>query len=87
MTDGTHEAAVARLREAYAAVPPGTPVRLAERTSNLLGSRARCGRPGGGSTSRPSTGGSSRSTPGARTADVQGMTTYEHLVDATLPPA
>ena len=33
---GAHEAAVARLRDAYAAVPPGAPVRLAKRTSNLF---------------------------------------------------
>ena len=31
-----HEAAVARLRDAYAAVPPGVPVRLAKPTSNLF---------------------------------------------------
>ena len=36
MTADTHEVAVARLREAYAAVPPGTPVRLAKHTSNLF---------------------------------------------------
>src|SRR5580704_16384628 len=36
MTAGAHEAEVARLREAYAALPPGTPVRLAKRTSNLF---------------------------------------------------
>ena len=36
MTADTHEAAVARLHEAYAAWPPGTPVRLAKRTSNLF---------------------------------------------------
>src|SRR6266567_9102580 len=35
-TTGAHEAEVARLREAYAALPPGTPVRLAKRTSNLF---------------------------------------------------
>ena len=33
---GAHEAEVARLREAYAALPPGAPVRLAKRTSNLF---------------------------------------------------
>src|SRR5437763_7547684 len=33
---GAHEAEVARLREAYAALPPGSPVRLAKRTSNLF---------------------------------------------------
>ena len=31
-----HEAAVARLRDAYAAVPAGVPVRLAKPTSNLF---------------------------------------------------
>ena len=36
MTADAHEAAVARLREAYAALPPGVPVRLAKRTSNLF---------------------------------------------------
>ncbi len=30
MTAETHDVAVARLREAYAALPPGTPVRLAK---------------------------------------------------------
>ncbi len=36
MTADTHEVAVARLRAAYTAVPPGTPVRLAKHTSNLF---------------------------------------------------
>ena len=36
MTAGRHEAEVTRLREAYAALPPGAPVRLAKRTSNLF---------------------------------------------------
>ena len=36
MTADTHEVAVARLREAYAALPAGTPVRLAKPTSNLF---------------------------------------------------
>ena len=35
-TAETHEAEVARLCEAYAAWPPGVPVRLAKRTSNLF---------------------------------------------------
>ena len=35
-TLGAHEAEVARLHEAYAALPPGAPVRLAKRTSNLF---------------------------------------------------
>ena len=36
MTTGVHEAEVARLVQAYAALPPGAPVRLAKRTSNLF---------------------------------------------------
>jgi hypothetical protein len=36
MTADTHEAALARLREAYAALPPGAPVRRAKSTSNLF---------------------------------------------------
>jgi FAD/FMN-containing dehydrogenase len=35
-TAAAHEAAVAAIRDAYAAIPPGTPVRLAKRTSNLF---------------------------------------------------
>ena len=31
-----HRAAVARLQHDYAAIPPGSPVRLAKRTSNLF---------------------------------------------------
>ena len=31
-----HQAAVARLQAAYAAIPPGRPIRLAKRTSNLF---------------------------------------------------
>src|SRR6516225_10540487 len=41
-----HEAAVARLRDAYAAVPPDIPVRLAKPTSNLFRFRAPAGRDG-----------------------------------------
>ena len=36
MTADAHEVEVARLRAAYAALPPGAPVRLAKRTSNLF---------------------------------------------------
>ena len=73
----------AALREQYAALPAGAPVRLAKRTSNLFRPRAAAtGRPA--STSARSTA-CCTSTPQARTADVQGMTTYEHLVAATLP--
>jgi len=77
-----HERAKRALSAAYAALPEGAPVKLAKKTSNLFrfsGSRERA--------------------PGlnvdafdqvlsvdvaSRTADVQGMVTYEKLVDATL---
>ncbi|GIJ79267.1 FAD/FMN-containing dehydrogenase [Micromonospora phaseoli] len=75
-----HDLAVAQLRRSYAAVPPGQPVRLAKRTSNLFRPR-----------NAPTTGldvsglsGVLGVDPVARTADVQGMCTYERLVDATL---
>jgi FAD/FMN-containing dehydrogenase len=81
-----HEAAVVRLRASYDAIPAGTPVRLAKRTSNLFRVRSRVDTPGldvSGLTGvvsvdvDPAT--------GEATADVQGMCTYEDLVDVTLP--
>jgi len=72
---------VAALQEQYAALPPGAPVRLAKRTSNLFRFRP------------PATGPRLDAAafdrvlsvdPDARTADVQGMVTYERLVEATL---
>jgi FAD/FMN-containing dehydrogenase len=77
-----HEAAVARLRASYAAIPAGQTVRLAKKTSNLFRPRATSDAPGldvsglAGVISIDSE---------AKTADVQGMCTYEDLVDATLP--
>src|SRR6201999_2134239 len=82
-----YQAAVAELRRAYQAIPPGAPVRLAKRTSNLFRFRD------------PARGHSGESYPGldvsafdhvlsvdpdARVAVVGGMTTYEALCDATL---
>ena len=71
-----------RIRGQFAAAPAGLPVRLAKTTSNLFRERRRAsplrldvvGLDGVLSVD-----------PVARTADVGGMTTYEHLVDATLP--
>jgi len=71
-----------RLLEAYAAIPAGEPVRLAKRTSNLFRTRQRAVRPG---LPVGDLDGVLAVDPQARTADVQGMTTYEHLVAATLP--
>ncbi|MGH2956036.1 MAG: FAD-binding oxidoreductase [Solirubrobacterales bacterium] len=72
---------VKRLREQYLAIPPGAPVRLAKRTSNLFRRRADTERPG---LDVSAFDGVLSVDPGARTAEVQGMTTYEHLVEATL---
>ncbi len=91
-----HEAAVARLRDAYAAVPPGVPVRLAKPTSNLFRFRdagkdvKSAGQPGPDQQSRRELDVFAFSrvlhvNPSARTAVVGGMTTYEDLADATLP--
>jgi FAD/FMN-containing dehydrogenase len=77
-----HERAVDRLRESYRAIPPGSPVRLRKRTSNLFRPRTATSAPGldvGGLD------GVIAVDTAARTADVQGMCTYEDLVDATLP--
>ncbi|MEU4643049.1 FAD-binding oxidoreductase [Micromonospora sp. NPDC023814] len=77
-----HDGAVAQLRRSYAAVPAGEPVRLAKRTSNLFRPRSAPRVPGldvSGLTNVLDV------DPVARTADVQGMCTYEDLVDATLP--
>ncbi len=77
-----HRRAVERLRASYAAIPPGEPVRLAKRTTNLFRPRAATETPGldvSGLT------GVIEVDPVAETAEVQGMCTYEDLVDATLP--
>jgi len=72
---------VARLVESYSRIPAGSPVRLSKRTSNLFRPRAASDIPGldvsglGGVVSVDTV---------ARTADVQGMCTYETLVDVTL---
>ncbi len=75
-------AAVERLRASYAAIPAGAPVRLAKKTSNLFRPRAATTAPG---LDVSGLDGVIAIDPDARTADVQGMCTYEDLVDATLP--
>jgi FAD/FMN-containing dehydrogenase len=72
----------ARLVAQYAAIPPGSPVRLAKRTSNLFRPRARTGAPG---LDTSGLAGVLEVDARGRTADVLGMTTYADLVDATLP--
>ncbi|MGE5857932.1 MAG: FAD-binding oxidoreductase, partial [Solirubrobacterales bacterium] len=70
-----------RLREQYLAIPREAPVRLAKRTSNLFRSRSAPAGPGLGVSAFD---GVLSVDPATGTADVQGMTTYEHLVDAAL---
>ena len=79
---GAHEEAVARLRSSYDAIPVGAPVRLAKRTTNLFRPRAATTAPG---LDVSGLDGVIAVDPDARTAEVQGMCTYENLVDATLP--
>ena len=80
-TDALYRSRVERLRAQYLAIPPGVPVRLAKRSSNLFRPRSAAVGPG---LDVASFDGVLAVDPEARTADVQGMTTYEHLVDATL---
>ncbi|HEY6295552.1 MAG TPA: FAD-binding protein, partial [Streptosporangiaceae bacterium] len=82
MTASSHEVAVASVREAYAALPPGAPVRLAKRTSNLF--RFRDAQVAGASLDLSAFDQVIRVDPAGRTARVGGMTTYEDLADATL---
>src|SRR5580693_3492813 len=99
MTADAHEAAVARLRAAYAAWPPGTPVRLAKRTSNLFRFRDSdpATPPAAPAEAANAVAAGARAgldvsafghvlsvDPVARTARVGAMTTYEDLCDATL---
>ncbi|MGH3974649.1 MAG: FAD-binding protein, partial [Pseudonocardiaceae bacterium] len=70
------------MQASYRAIPAGSPVRLAKRTSNLFRLRAATAGPGldvSGLT------GVLQVDPATRTADVAGMCTYENLVAATLP--
>lgn len=73
-----HSEGVARLRESYAALPPRAPVRLAKRTSNLF--RGRSGLGAGLDVSELA----GVIEVDGDVAEVQGMCTYEHLVEATL---
>ncbi|MFC6707811.1 FAD-binding oxidoreductase [Flexivirga alba] len=76
-----HRTAVEDLQRQLAAMPAAAPVRLAKKTSNLFRPREANPVPGL-DVSRLN--GVVEVDPRAGTADVQGMTTYEDLVDATL---
>jgi FAD/FMN-containing dehydrogenase len=77
-----YAALVSDLQRQYAALPPHEPVRLAKRTSNLFRTRHESSVPG---LDVSGFDGVLSVDPEAKTADVLGMTTYEHLVDAVLP--
>ncbi|RZS36537.1 FAD/FMN-containing dehydrogenase [Herbihabitans rhizosphaerae] len=77
-----HDAAVHDLRARLAALPPGSPVRLAKPTSNLFRFRDPDAGPG---LDVSAFHGVLSVDPARRTAEVGGMTTYEDLVARTLP--
>ena len=78
----SHREAVDRLVASYARIAPGQKVRLAKRTSNLFRPRAADDAPG---LDVSGLDGVIAVDAAAATADVQGMCTYEDLVDAVLP--
>ena len=73
-----HSAGVARLKDSYAALPIDAPVRLAKRTSNLFRGRAALG------AGLDVSGLDGVIEVDGDVAEVQGMCTYEHLVEVTL---
>ncbi|WP_093168423.1 FAD-binding oxidoreductase [Sinosporangium album] len=78
----THQRAVDQIKESYAAIPGDTAPRLAKPTTNLFRFRD------DGRSARLSARHLDQVIevdPVSMTAEVQGMTTYERLVDATLP--
>ncbi|WP_107706081.1 FAD-binding oxidoreductase [Nocardioides allogilvus] len=78
----THREGVARLRQSWAALPGDAPVRLAKPTSNLFRGRA----PRGAGLDVSGLDGviAVERADGRSVAEVQGMCTYEHLVEVTL---
>ena len=77
-----HDDGVERLLASYRALPPGAPVRLAKRTSNLFRTREKVDGSGLDTSGLTNV---IQVDPAARTADVAGMCTYDDLVAATLP--
>ncbi|MFI7440453.1 FAD-binding oxidoreductase [Nonomuraea indica] len=78
----THRRAVEQIKRSYAEIPGGAAPRLAKATSNLFRFRDQS------RTAKLSARDLDEVIsvdPVTMTAEVQGMTTYEHLVDATLP--
>jgi FAD/FMN-containing dehydrogenase len=79
-----HERAVQRLADSYAAIPQGQPVRLAKRTTNLFRARTASSAPGLDVSGLDGVIEVVPDGPDGPMAEVQGMCTYETLVDATL---
>ncbi len=77
-----YDALVADLRAQLATLPPNQPLRLAKKTSNLFRPRADSTV---GRLDVTAFDGVLNVDPVEQTAEVLGMTTYEHLVQATLP--
>ncbi|MFY0409530.1 FAD-binding oxidoreductase, partial [Solicola sp. PLA-1-18] len=75
-----HERAVAALESSFEQIPVGAPVRLAKATTNLFRTRTPSDAPG---LEVSGLGGVIEVDPATRTAEVQGMCTYEDLVEAT----
>jgi FAD/FMN-containing dehydrogenase len=82
VTTSEHRQRIARLAEQLRTLPPDAPVRLAKRTSNLFRTRAKTPAPGLDVSGFQHV---LDVDPQRRVADVEGMVTYEKLVDATLP--
>ena len=82
---GSHAQAVDALTASYAAISPGDPVRLAKRTSNLFRPRSSTDDPGLDVSGLDGVIAVDIAPDGSGTADVQGMCTYEALVDELLP--
>ena len=80
-----HESAVRALAASYAEIAPGDPVRLAKSTSNLFRPRSATDAPGLDVSGLDGVIAINLGDDGSATADVQGMCTYETLVDAVLP--
>lgn len=77
-----YQSLVSELHRQYNALPSTSPVRLSKKTSNLFRARTASNAPG---LDVSAFDGVLHIDPVNRTAEVLGMTTYEHLVDATLP--
>lgn len=78
----SHRTAVDILTKSYRGIGPDAPIRLAKKTSNLFRPRVATDQPG---LDVAGLDGVIAIDVANQTADVQGMCTYENLVDATLP--